>query len=199
MTTPSTNCHSNREDDDEDSDEEDVKAQKAPKKSPQSSVNKTKGSSNQSVSSGKPGSVLFKAQSKDPEWVWTRSGPGPGVGLDPEWAGTRTGPGPGVGLDPEHGSGALVVDTVLGPGALVVDTVLGPGALVPLKAAPPGPSKPPPLAEIKSKLAAAVKEGKPMPKTEQKFENFAKSSFKLSDAKVVKDLWSFIQTLKGKK
>ncbi|CAL8261873.1 unnamed protein product [Lota lota] len=93
------------------------------------------------------------------------------------------------------------------------------------------PSNPPAVAEIKSKLAAAVREvrrlfflvgtrtavtwprgicdittvcslslqGKPMPKTEQKFENFAKSSFKLSDAKVVKDLWSFVQTLKGKK
>uniref|UniRef100_A0A8C4YY67 Nucleophosmin n=1 Tax=Gadus morhua TaxID=8049 RepID=A0A8C4YY67_GADMO len=42
-------------------------------------------------------------------------------------------------------------------------------------------------------------QGKAMPKTEQKFENFAKSSFRLSDATVVKDLWSFVQTLKGKK
>ncbi|XP_061747927.1 nucleophosmin 1b isoform X3 [Nerophis ophidion] len=42
-----------------------------------------------------------------------------------------------------------------------------------------GPSKSPTLAEIKSKLSAAAKEGKPLPKTEQKFENFAKSSFKI--------------------
>ncbi|CAL8354751.1 unnamed protein product [Merluccius merluccius] len=69
----------------------------------------------------------------------------------------------------------------------------------PAKAGAAGPSKSFTLAEIRSKLSAAVKEGKPMPKTEQKFENFAKSSFKLSDAKIVKDLWSFVQTLKGKK
>ncbi|KAG7271453.1 hypothetical protein CRUP_016355 [Coryphaenoides rupestris] len=54
----------------------------------------------------------------------------------------------------------------------------------PAKASTAGALKPLALAEIKSKLAAAVKEGKPMPKTEQKFENFAKSSFKLSDAKI---------------
>ncbi|XP_065814797.1 nucleophosmin 1b [Labrus bergylta] len=63
-----------------------------------------------------------------------------------------------------------------------------------------GPSKSPSLTEIKSKLSTTAKEGKPLPKTEQKFENFVKSSFKISDKKVVKDLWSFVQTLKiGKK
>ncbi|XP_069572598.1 nucleophosmin 1b isoform X2 [Brachyistius frenatus] len=62
-----------------------------------------------------------------------------------------------------------------------------------------GPSKSPSLPEIKSKLSTAVKEGKSLPKTEQKFENFVKSSFKVSDKKVVKDLWSFMQTLKTEK
>uniref|UniRef100_A0A7N6AAM7 Nucleophosmin n=2 Tax=Anabas testudineus TaxID=64144 RepID=A0A7N6AAM7_ANATE len=62
-----------------------------------------------------------------------------------------------------------------------------------------GPSKSPSLTEIKSKLSTAVKEGKPLPKTEQKFENFVRSSFKISDKKVVKDLWSFVQTLKIEK
>ncbi|XP_071391405.1 nucleophosmin 1b [Centroberyx affinis] len=62
-----------------------------------------------------------------------------------------------------------------------------------------GPSKSPSLTEIKSKLSSAAKEGKPLPKTEQKFENFARSSFKISDKKVVKDLWSFVQTLKIEK
>ncbi|XP_070692733.1 nucleophosmin 1b [Pempheris klunzingeri] len=62
-----------------------------------------------------------------------------------------------------------------------------------------GPSKSPSLTEIKSKLSTAAKEGKPLPKTEQKFENFVKSSFKISDKKVVKDLWSFVQTLKIEK
>ncbi|KAK2848815.1 hypothetical protein Q5P01_008649 [Channa striata] len=62
-----------------------------------------------------------------------------------------------------------------------------------------GPSKSPSLPEIKSKLSTAAKEGKPLPKTEQKFENFVKSSFKITDKKVVKDLWSFVQTLRDEK
>ncbi|KAM3867320.1 nucleophosmin 1b [Diretmus argenteus] len=62
-----------------------------------------------------------------------------------------------------------------------------------------GPSKSPSLTEIKSKLSSAVKEGKALPKTEQKFENFARSAFKISDKEVVKDLWSFVQTLKVEK
>ncbi|KAM6952914.1 nucleophosmin 1b isoform 1-T1 [Lycodopsis pacificus] len=64
-----------------------------------------------------------------------------------------------------------------------------------------GPSKSPSLtlSEIKSKLSTAAKEGKPLPKTEQKFENYVRSSFKISDKKVVKDLWGFVQTLKIEK
>ncbi|XP_051916337.1 nucleophosmin 1b isoform X3 [Hippocampus zosterae] len=62
-----------------------------------------------------------------------------------------------------------------------------------------GPSKSPSLAEIKSKLSTAAKEGRPLPKTEQKFENFVKSSFKISDKKVIKDLWGFVTTLKMEK
>ncbi|KAF3694201.1 Nucleophosmin [Channa argus] len=62
-----------------------------------------------------------------------------------------------------------------------------------------GPSKSPSLTEIKSKFSTAAKEGKPLPKTEQKFENFVRSSFKITDKKVVKDLWSFVQTLKDEK
>ncbi|XP_031722771.1 nucleophosmin 1b isoform X2 [Anarrhichthys ocellatus] len=64
-----------------------------------------------------------------------------------------------------------------------------------------GLSKSPSLthSEIKSKLSTAAKEGKPLPKTEQKFENYVRSSFKISDKKVVKDLWGFVQTLKIEK
>ncbi|XP_075961385.1 nucleophosmin 1b isoform X2 [Anarhichas minor] len=64
-----------------------------------------------------------------------------------------------------------------------------------------GPSKSPSLtlSEIKSKLSTAAKEGKPLPKTEQKFENYVRSSFKISDKKVVKDLWGFVQALKIEK
>ncbi|XP_022045409.1 nucleophosmin 1b [Acanthochromis polyacanthus] len=62
-----------------------------------------------------------------------------------------------------------------------------------------GPSKSPSLTEIKNKLSTAAKEGRGLPKTEQKFENFVRSSFKISDKKVVGDLWSFVQTLKIEK
>ncbi|CAN9514573.1 unnamed protein product [Ophioblennius macclurei] len=57
-----------------------------------------------------------------------------------------------------------------------------------------GPSKS--VSDVRLKLTAAAKEGKPLPKTEQKFENFVRSSFKISDKTVIKDLWSFVQTLK---
>ncbi|XP_077434659.1 nucleophosmin 1b isoform X2 [Vanacampus margaritifer] len=62
-----------------------------------------------------------------------------------------------------------------------------------------GQSKSPSLAEIKSKLLTAAKEGRPLPKTEQKFENFVKSSFKIADKQVVTDLWGFVKTLKVEK
>ncbi|KAL2088738.1 hypothetical protein ACEWY4_015637 [Coilia grayii] len=67
------------------------------------------------------------------------------------------------------------------------------------KTGPSTSSKGPSLAEVKSKLTAAVKEGKPLPKSEQKFENFAKSAYKISDKQVVKDLWKFMQTLRPDK
>uniref|UniRef100_A0A8C7NJZ4 Nucleophosmin n=1 Tax=Oncorhynchus mykiss TaxID=8022 RepID=A0A8C7NJZ4_ONCMY len=47
-----------------------------------------------------------------------------------------------------------------------------------------GPSNVLTVPEIKSKLVSAAKEGKPFPKTEQKFENYAKSAFRMSDRKV---------------
>ncbi|XP_077588619.1 nucleophosmin 1b isoform X3 [Stigmatopora nigra] len=58
------------------------------------------------------------------------------------------------------------------------------------------PLESPLLAEIKSKLSASAKEGKPLPKSEQKFENFVKSSFKILDKTMVKELWGFVKTLK---
>ncbi|XP_054648238.1 nucleophosmin 1b isoform X2 [Dunckerocampus dactyliophorus] len=59
-----------------------------------------------------------------------------------------------------------------------------------------GPSKSQSLAEIKSKLSAAAKEGGLLPKTEQKFENFVRNSLNISDKSVVKDLWRFVNTVK---
>ncbi|XP_077103509.1 nucleophosmin 1b isoform X1 [Siphateles boraxobius] len=65
---------------------------------------------------------------------------------------------------------------------------------------PAGPSgkspSTPSLSEVKDKLTSASKEGRPLPKTEQKFENYARSSFKISDKQVIKDLWNFLQALK---
>lgn len=52
------------------------------------------------------------------------------------------------------------------------------------------------VAELKSKLSAAVKEGKPLPKTEQKLENYVKSAFKVTDKNMVKELWKHVQTLR---
>ncbi|KAK7137604.1 hypothetical protein R3I94_013302 [Phoxinus phoxinus] len=50
---------------------------------------------------------------------------------------------------------------------------------------PAGPSgkspSTPSLSEVKDKLTSASKEGRPLPKTEQKFENYARSAFKISD------------------
>ncbi|XP_073676968.1 nucleophosmin 1b [Garra rufa] len=54
----------------------------------------------------------------------------------------------------------------------------------------------PNLSDLKSKLSSAAKEGRPLPKTEQKFENYARSCFKISDKQVIKDLWNFLQSLK---
>ncbi|KAL6117307.1 uncharacterized protein ACO6RY_15115 [Pungitius sinensis] len=62
-----------------------------------------------------------------------------------------------------------------------------------------GPAKPLSPSEIRSKLSTAAKEGKPLPKTEQKFENYVRSSFRITDKKVAKDLWDFVQTLKIEK
>ncbi|XP_062855831.1 nucleophosmin 1b isoform X2 [Trichomycterus rosablanca] len=70
----------------------------------------------------------------------------------------------------------------------------GPGASGKTSGKTPG--KTPSINEVKSRLATAAKEGKSLPKTEQKFENYAKSSFKITDKQVIKDLWNFVQTLK---
>ncbi|XP_029451599.1 nucleophosmin-like isoform X2 [Rhinatrema bivittatum] len=64
---------------------------------------------------------------------------------------------------------------------------------------PSEPKPPPTLSEIKVRLKSMSDKGLPLPKTEQKFENFVKSSFKLQDKKAAKDLWAFTQSLKGDK
>ncbi|XP_020773302.2 nucleophosmin 1b [Boleophthalmus pectinirostris] len=59
-----------------------------------------------------------------------------------------------------------------------------------------GSSKSPSVAEIKNKLSTAIKEGKPLPKTEQKLENYVKNTFRVTDKNVVKELWTHVQTLR---
>ncbi|KAJ8015506.1 hypothetical protein DPEC_G00026840 [Dallia pectoralis] len=57
----------------------------------------------------------------------------------------------------------------------------------------------PSILEIKKRLESDVNEGKNLPKTEQKFENYARSSFKMFDKDAVKELWNFAKMLKKKK
>lgn len=56
--------------------------------------------------------------------------------------------------------------------------------------------KPLTVSDFKSKLSTLAKEGKALPKTEQKFENFARNCFKIPDKNVIKELWTFVQTLR---
>jgi len=55
------------------------------------------------------------------------------------------------------------------------------------------------LPEIKEKLMEAVKKGVTLPKAQPKFENFVKHSYKVSDGKVVADLWKWRQAVKDPK
>ncbi|XP_030046743.1 nucleophosmin isoform X3 [Microcaecilia unicolor] len=64
---------------------------------------------------------------------------------------------------------------------------------------PSAPKPPPSLSDIKVRLKSMSDKGQSLPKTEQKFENFLKSSFKLEDKKAAKELWAFTQSLKGDK
>uniref|UniRef100_A0A3Q3ICI9 Uncharacterized protein n=1 Tax=Monopterus albus TaxID=43700 RepID=A0A3Q3ICI9_MONAL len=51
------------------------------------------------------------------------------------------------------------------------------------------------LPEIKARLMEAVKKGVTLPKHQPKFENFVKHSYKVSDAKIVAELWKWRQTV----
>ncbi|CAL1612779.1 unnamed protein product [Knipowitschia caucasica] len=50
--------------------------------------------------------------------------------------------------------------------------------------------------EIKNKLSANIKEGKPLPKTEQKLENYIKNTYRVADKSVIKELWRHVQAVK---
>ncbi|XP_052006239.1 nucleophosmin 1b [Xyrauchen texanus] len=94
--------------------------------------------------------------------------------------------------DKQNGSPDKKAGTAGKPQSQAPQKVKDKSAAGPSGKAPSAPS----LSEVKNKLSSAVKEGKSLPKTEQKFENYAKSSFRISDKQVIKDLWNFLQSLK---
>lgn len=61
---------------------------------------------------------------------------------------------------------------------------------------PPTPKGNVTLPEIKAKLMEAVKKGIALPKVQPRFENFLKHGHKVTDAKVIAELWKWRQTVK---
>ncbi|XP_077360357.1 nucleophosmin 1a [Festucalex cinctus] len=51
------------------------------------------------------------------------------------------------------------------------------------------------LPEIQAKMTETVKKGVMLPKAQPKFENFVKNSYKVSDAKVIAELWKWRQAV----
>ncbi|XP_070699962.1 nucleophosmin 1a [Pempheris klunzingeri] len=64
---------------------------------------------------------------------------------------------------------------------------------------PPTPKVPLTLPEVKAKMMEAVKKGIILPKIQPKFENFVKHGYRVTDAKVVAELWKWRQTVKDAK
>ncbi|XP_073335870.1 nucleophosmin 1a [Pagrus major] len=65
--------------------------------------------------------------------------------------------------------------------------------------APPTPKAELSLPEIKAKILESVKKGVTLPKIQPKFENFVKHGYRVSDTKVVLELWKWRQTVKDAK
>ncbi|XP_029925279.1 nucleophosmin 1a [Myripristis murdjan] len=64
---------------------------------------------------------------------------------------------------------------------------------------PPTPKAPLTIPEIKAKMMESMKKGITLPKVQPKFENFAKHGYKVSDPKVIMELWKWRQTVKDAK
>lgn len=64
---------------------------------------------------------------------------------------------------------------------------------------PPTPKEPLTLPQIKDKVLEAVKKGVKLPTLQPKFENFVKHSYRVSDDKILADLWKWRQTVKDSK
>lgn len=65
--------------------------------------------------------------------------------------------------------------------------------------APSTPKVPLTLQQIKDKILEGLKKGVALPKVQMKFENYVKNSYKVSDEKIVADLWKWSQTVKDTK
>ncbi|KAG9263156.1 nucleophosmin-like isoform X1 [Astyanax mexicanus] len=63
---------------------------------------------------------------------------------------------------------------------------------------PKTPQAPLSIPEIKAKILASVEKGVSLPKLQPKFENLVKNGYKVSDPKVVEELWKWRQTVKEK-
>ncbi|GAA6082686.1 nucleophosmin 1a [Tachysurus ichikawai] len=59
---------------------------------------------------------------------------------------------------------------------------------------PKTPQAPLSIPEIKAKMTASVEKGVTLPKLEAKFENYVKNGFKVTDPKVISELWQWRQT-----
>ncbi|KAM9455571.1 nucleophosmin 1a [Clarias gariepinus] len=62
---------------------------------------------------------------------------------------------------------------------------------------PKTPQTPLGIPEIKAKMMASVEKGVALPKLQPKFENYVKNGFKVTDAKVISELWQWRQTVKN--
>ncbi|XP_048399670.1 nucleophosmin-like isoform X2 [Stegostoma tigrinum] len=63
---------------------------------------------------------------------------------------------------------------------------------------PKTPKAPLTTEEIKTKLKTSLEKGVGLPKLESKFINYVKNGFRVEDPKIIKELWTWRQTLDGK-
>ncbi|KAI1902547.1 hypothetical protein AGOR_G00017000 [Albula goreensis] len=64
---------------------------------------------------------------------------------------------------------------------------------------PQTPRVPLTMEEIKTKMMSSIEKGVMLPKVEAKFENYVKNGFRVSDTKMIQDLWKWRQTVNDRK
>ncbi|CAL8401975.1 unnamed protein product [Boreogadus saida] len=95
-------------------------------------------------------------------------------------------PAPKAKTPAQNGKGAKSSTPVKGSPQTPTKT---PNKKTPIKKTPLG------LEEAKLQILASIKKGRTLPKLQPKFENLVKNAYKVSDAKVLEDLWKWKQTL----